>query len=251
MDTTSIEAELALLYSTVQQTYSANYHEAAAVTVLSYDILLNLATEIEVIWKTSWSLPKVLYLIARYYAPLDLLVLLSLDVQIGLSAPVRIPFPFCSAKIKVYCVIGVPYLVMVDHHFLIFMCIMMFCDFACMLYAALWASVKAQVVTVPSFVRLPACTTLLSVGKVTLVGWISSIVVGSADLFDAIMTLDTHTPITRVAFIWFTVAYSIAGTRILFNLRTEAMKSLAGSQDSAQLTEDSVGLDMFAHQQSV
>ncbi|KAJ3525877.1 hypothetical protein NM688_g8337 [Phlebia brevispora] len=285
------------------------YHQtssAAAATVLLYDILLNLATEIEVIWRSSWSLPKILYLIARYWAPLDLLVLLSFDVQIGLSVPRRcrtwlllttIPGPvILPTVVNIILILRMHALYDKSRKVLVFMCTMMFCGFGCTLGAALWASVKAQIVSVPSIVRLPACATVLSLGNVTLVAWVTSIVIGftcmmmtlykyisalgfswrsrnqmspllrtiirdgvlywflifAADLFDALLTLDTHTPITRVGAIWFIVVYSIAGTRILLNLRAEAQKSIFGSQGSTtQPTEGSLELEMFAHQQSV
>ncbi|KAJ3551402.1 hypothetical protein NM688_g4725 [Phlebia brevispora] len=160
-------------------------------------------------------------------------------------------------------------------------------NFQCTLGAALWASVKAQIVSVPSIVRLPACATVLSLGNVTLVAWVTSIVgftcmmmtlykhisalgfswrsrsqmspllrtiirdgvlywflIFAADLFDALLTLDTHTPITRVGAIWFIVVYSIAGTRILLNLRAEAQKSILGSRGSTtQPTEGSLELE--------
>ncbi|KAJ3551399.1 hypothetical protein NM688_g4723 [Phlebia brevispora] len=316
MDPASIEGELALLYSTVQQTYSANYHEAAAVVVLLYDILLHFDTEVEVIWKSNWSLPKVLYIVARYWAPLDLLILLSFDAQIGLSVPTWLSLHSCvDLSTDYYCrcracpaPVILPTVVNIiltlrmhalydkNRKVLIFMCTMMFCSFGCTVSAAVWASVKAQVVSVPSFVRFPACATVLSLGNVTLIAWVSSIVVGftcmvmtlykyisatgglswqtrsqispllrtivrdgvlywflifAADLFDAMMTLDTHDPMTRVGTIWFIVAYSIAGTRIPLNLRAEAKRTMMGSQGSTQPTTDTLELAVFAHQQSV
>ncbi|KAJ3551191.1 hypothetical protein NM688_g4854 [Phlebia brevispora] len=325
MDPASIQADLALLYTAVQQTYSANYHETAAIAVLLYDTLLNLDTEIEVIWKKNWSLPKILYLIARYWAPLDLLIVLSFDIQIGLPTPRRcrwslwmmtIPGPVIfPAIVNVILILRMHALFGKNRKVLIFMCIMMFFDFACSFCATLLASLNAQVASVPAFVGLPGCATSLSVGKLTLVGWYDSlliynlralitsttyvrvptIIVGftcmmmtlyqciratggfswqfrsqfsplfriiirdgvfywflifAASLFDAFMILDTHTPITRVGFIWNIVAYSIAGTRILLNLRAQALKTIAGSRGCTQPVEDSVGTEMFAHDQS-
>ncbi|KIJ35519.1 hypothetical protein M422DRAFT_782533 [Sphaerobolus stellatus SS14] len=44
----------------------ANYATVAAFTVLIYDIVLSLSKEVEYIWRTEWSIIKVLYIIARY-----------------------------------------------------------------------------------------------------------------------------------------------------------------------------------------
>ncbi|KAH8081343.1 hypothetical protein BXZ70DRAFT_959912 [Cristinia sonorae] len=40
--------------------------EIAAVTVLTYDILISLADEVELVWKRQWTIAKVMYLVARY-----------------------------------------------------------------------------------------------------------------------------------------------------------------------------------------
>ncbi|KIJ35734.1 hypothetical protein M422DRAFT_51352 [Sphaerobolus stellatus SS14] len=55
------------------QLRATNYATAAVFTILLYDILLTLSREVEYIWKwvTSWTLPKTLYIIARYGGVVD------------------------------------------------------------------------------------------------------------------------------------------------------------------------------------
>ncbi|EJU04512.1 hypothetical protein DACRYDRAFT_21024 [Dacryopinax primogenitus] len=50
----------------VANAFATSYIEAAAMTALIYDHLLTLAEEIELIWKSSFSLVKILFLINRY-----------------------------------------------------------------------------------------------------------------------------------------------------------------------------------------
>ncbi|KAJ3785509.1 hypothetical protein GGU10DRAFT_354742 [Lentinula aff. detonsa] len=52
----------------VQDGYVTQYTNLAGSTLLFYDYLLTLDDEIEFIWKKSWSIGKVLFIISRYYS---------------------------------------------------------------------------------------------------------------------------------------------------------------------------------------
>ncbi|KAJ3990794.1 hypothetical protein F5050DRAFT_1813453 [Lentinula boryana] len=51
----------------VQDGYVTQYTNSGS-TLLFYDYLLTLDDEIEFIWKKSWSIGKVLFIISRYYS---------------------------------------------------------------------------------------------------------------------------------------------------------------------------------------
>ncbi|KAJ4477748.1 hypothetical protein C8J55DRAFT_515419 [Lentinula edodes] len=48
--------------------YVDRYANLAGCTLLLYDYLLTLDDEIEFIWRKSWSIGKVLFIISRYYS---------------------------------------------------------------------------------------------------------------------------------------------------------------------------------------
>ncbi|CAA7267665.1 unnamed protein product [Cyclocybe aegerita] len=50
-----------------------NTNAVASLTWITYDIITCFDQEVELIWKTRWTVPKVLYIALRYYAPLWLM----------------------------------------------------------------------------------------------------------------------------------------------------------------------------------
>ncbi|EIW57032.1 uncharacterized protein TRAVEDRAFT_30265 [Trametes versicolor FP-101664 SS1] len=58
-----------------------SYSEVACVTVLTWDVLVMLSEEVELIWKRAWTPAKTMYLIARYIPWLVQLALLSINVN--------------------------------------------------------------------------------------------------------------------------------------------------------------------------
>jgi len=58
---------LAELLTAVLQNRQNNYSNAAALTLLVYDIFLTMGKEVTYIWGARWSIPKALYLFGRYY----------------------------------------------------------------------------------------------------------------------------------------------------------------------------------------
>jgi len=50
----------------LSQTRDVSRSEMAAVTVLTYDIIVTLADEVELIWKRNWTFTKTMYICARY-----------------------------------------------------------------------------------------------------------------------------------------------------------------------------------------
>ncbi|KAF8193439.1 hypothetical protein BJ912DRAFT_877184 [Pholiota molesta] len=70
---TSPEALAAAFYSLASINHRVNVNAVASLTWITYDIITCLDDEIELIWKTRWTIPKTLYITLRYYAPLWLM----------------------------------------------------------------------------------------------------------------------------------------------------------------------------------
>ncbi|KAF8186637.1 hypothetical protein BJ912DRAFT_904712 [Pholiota molesta] len=70
---TSPEALAAAFYSLASINHRVNVNAVASLTWITYDIVTCLDDEIELIWKTRWTIPKTLYITLRYYAPLWLM----------------------------------------------------------------------------------------------------------------------------------------------------------------------------------
>ncbi|KAJ7040722.1 hypothetical protein C8F04DRAFT_225840 [Mycena alexandri] len=76
---------LAELFTAILQNRQNNYSNAAALTVLVYDIFLTLGKEVTYIWGSRWSIPKTLYLFGRYYGVCYLSVLLAVGTNGNLT----------------------------------------------------------------------------------------------------------------------------------------------------------------------
>lgn len=63
-----------VLVLTEQTIYTSRYASLAAAAIIVYDHLLTLDNEFELIWKSSWSIPKALFLINRYYSLISVVV---------------------------------------------------------------------------------------------------------------------------------------------------------------------------------
>ncbi|KAJ3515638.1 hypothetical protein NLJ89_g1639 [Agrocybe chaxingu] len=66
-----------------------NTNAVASLTWITYDIITCFDEEVELIWKTRWTVPKVLYIALRYYAPLWLMPEL-LDRLVKHSRPFKL-----------------------------------------------------------------------------------------------------------------------------------------------------------------
>ncbi|KAJ3515358.1 hypothetical protein NLJ89_g1808 [Agrocybe chaxingu] len=67
-DSLDLAAQIRLLFHVLKLSYDSIYSKAAAVTFLVCDICWTFPDEVQYIWRSKWTLAKVLYLIARYYA---------------------------------------------------------------------------------------------------------------------------------------------------------------------------------------
>ncbi|KAI0792300.1 hypothetical protein C8Q75DRAFT_804702 [Abortiporus biennis] len=65
----------------LEQTHSVSRSEVAAVTMLTYDIMINFADEIELVWKSHWNPVKAMYIAARYLPWLFQLALLAIEID--------------------------------------------------------------------------------------------------------------------------------------------------------------------------
>ncbi|PBK59729.1 hypothetical protein ARMSODRAFT_982812 [Armillaria solidipes] len=69
LSSTSQEAILEIIKS-MQTSQTVTYFQMSSIAFLIYDIIIMLHKEVKYVWKSAWSFPKILYLFARYYAPL-------------------------------------------------------------------------------------------------------------------------------------------------------------------------------------
>ncbi|KAI0330001.1 hypothetical protein GY45DRAFT_1371106 [Cubamyces sp. BRFM 1775] len=79
------EAQVQQLVQVISDTYVANLCTAAAATWLCYDIVLTFSQEVDLVWRAKWSLPKLLFVLVRYYTLLSLLLTLAVNTNRGLS----------------------------------------------------------------------------------------------------------------------------------------------------------------------
>ncbi|KAH9886205.1 hypothetical protein C8Q73DRAFT_669175 [Cubamyces lactineus] len=83
--TAQAEAQVQQLVQVISDTYVSNLCTAAAATWLSYDIILTFSQEVDLVWRAKWSLPKLLFLLVRYYTLLSLLLTLAVNTNRGVS----------------------------------------------------------------------------------------------------------------------------------------------------------------------
>ncbi|KAF8526649.1 hypothetical protein BU17DRAFT_62135 [Hysterangium stoloniferum] len=78
------------------QLREANYSSAATLAAFAYDIILNFGREflqvllnigwkVDYIWRSKWSLPKVLYIVVRYWGPIHVAINFRIDTHINPS----------------------------------------------------------------------------------------------------------------------------------------------------------------------
>jgi len=65
----------------IEYTHAVSHSEVAAVTILTYDILINFGDEVELIWKNTWTPAKWMYIVARYVPWLFQLALLAIEID--------------------------------------------------------------------------------------------------------------------------------------------------------------------------
>ncbi|KAF9522905.1 hypothetical protein CPB83DRAFT_899218 [Crepidotus variabilis] len=79
---------LPLVFKGLKMTRDGNYSIAAAIAVIGYDICATFFDEMQLIWGKKWSLPKVLYLLARYYGLIYLIITLIVGSNTKLTSEV-------------------------------------------------------------------------------------------------------------------------------------------------------------------
>ncbi|KAL7277612.1 hypothetical protein ACG7TL_008539 [Trametes sanguinea] len=179
-DSAAAAAELEALFTVLHDTQVVTYSTVGALTWLLYDTLINLYAEITYIWLARWSLPKVLYIVARYYSIMHLAAVLAFDVQVGLSrvsfvvavltVMVSIYPESCRAWLWIYSLAGLVVFTTIvniilvlrlhaiyerDRRVLIFLSIVMTCQFTIEMTMTIWGA-RAKIVDPPIF-PWPGC----------------------------------------------------------------------------------------------
>ncbi|KAK0433920.1 uncharacterized protein EV420DRAFT_1771282 [Desarmillaria tabescens] len=85
----STEAILEIVKS-MQTSRMVTYSQMSSIAFLIYDIIIMFHKEVEYVWKSAWSFPKMLYLFARYYALLYVIHMFVVNNIVGL--PIKAQF---------------------------------------------------------------------------------------------------------------------------------------------------------------
>ncbi|KAJ3551790.1 hypothetical protein NM688_g4507 [Phlebia brevispora] len=211
MDSQIDPASLNLLFAELRSIQAAQYSDLAAVIVLLYDVLLNMSDEVEYIWHAKWSFPKTLYLVARYYGLLHLVIAflrLAPDYQhlcrgylwfTSISGP-----GVFTAVVDMILVLRMCAFYDGSKRVLIFMSVMMTCEI-CMSFAMeIYASIKSDIPNPPAIPSISWTGCLAYPTRViTLIAWIPVMIVG---FVCAIMTLYKYITLTN--------AYGYRGRRL-------------------------------------
>uniref|UniRef100_A0A0W0GAG5 DUF6533 domain-containing protein n=1 Tax=Moniliophthora roreri TaxID=221103 RepID=A0A0W0GAG5_MONRR len=83
-------AALQALFTVLDQNRKVDYMSLSAIAFLAYDIIIMFDAEVEFVWSAVWSLPKILYIFARYYGIAFLILEFAVKQQLGLSLKVRL-----------------------------------------------------------------------------------------------------------------------------------------------------------------
>ncbi|TFK31569.1 hypothetical protein BDQ12DRAFT_729437 [Crucibulum laeve] len=183
---------LNLLYDTIWQMRMTNYSSVAALTIITYDVISTLPREIEHIWKSRWTFPKVLYLCARYYGIMHVAVVVIVTTR--LHMPISASMPTLPVVVHNYrggpivfaTIINIIMLLRVHalyHHNFKVLCILIFAllgEFS----AELFISIKYAILltrslfTPPLGLPLTGCLAVPNTG-LTLVAWVPGLVVAA------------------------------------------------------------------------
>ncbi|KAJ3781436.1 hypothetical protein GGU10DRAFT_336366 [Lentinula aff. detonsa] len=78
------------LFQAISSNQAAICSNVAALTILLYDCLLTFDNEVKYIWKSQWTIPKVLYLFAKYYGLAHLCCVLMVSNITNLSFKLKL-----------------------------------------------------------------------------------------------------------------------------------------------------------------
>ncbi|KZS88353.1 hypothetical protein SISNIDRAFT_552609 [Sistotremastrum niveocremeum HHB9708] len=178
------QAEFEILIKTLRQYQVVNYICIAAAVWMGTDTIFNLSDEIELIWKSPWSLPKILYLIARYLGVFDTIFTAYADVNT--TAGIKV----CTFW-KWYIQLGGPLLFFIvtniifimrlhalynkSKKLLVFLVAGFLVNLGFGLYSTMGATLPEHVIPRP-IPEFPGCAYLTVNDDVTFFGWIPSAV---------------------------------------------------------------------------
>ncbi|KAJ7583914.1 hypothetical protein C8J56DRAFT_1094854 [Mycena floridula] len=75
--------DLAALEEAVRNLHVTQYVSITGCALLLYDHLLTFDDEVELIWSTRWTLPKVLFLLVRYLVPISMVMFMTATAGLG------------------------------------------------------------------------------------------------------------------------------------------------------------------------
>ncbi|KAF9560342.1 hypothetical protein CPC08DRAFT_708150, partial [Agrocybe pediades] len=181
------------LYTEMKFLQRANYSFVSAVTVAALDIVSNFPEEVQHIWRAKWSLPKVLYILVRYYG----LAYLIFQGYVNLSF--NVPLNSCKGYFWFWILFGdIMFTAFVNAVFtvrtyalygknkkvLAFFILLCSVEYGVEFYTSFETASGAvrTAFDVPPGVPLPGCLTTASPIKLnmTLLSWVTNLVINSA-----------------------------------------------------------------------
>lgn len=187
-----IEAQLQELFTVLNQLQVANYIDVVTLTVLAYDWALSLDAEVRYIWQSSWSLVKVLYILARYYGFARTAFIFFVDIAIQPSKPL------CVAHLWIFTVgsgmilvtgVNIIFMLRIQALYhrsrlvLIVLPILIIIEFALESYITIYEAVQDKIEPTPVLpfpISIPGCTVNATVPtKLELISWLPCLVVAT------------------------------------------------------------------------
>jgi len=178
--------QLAALIAALTDVRRQNTAHVAAIAFLSYDICITFGQEVKHIWNEPWTIPKVLYIIARYYAPIHLAITLDVGTRLGLTVP------FCKQYFLFWAIGPILYTTILNTIFvyriyaiynrnprvLALLIFLLFAEFSTELAITIISSIKTleNTFVLPPQMQWPGC---LSADPTTLalLGWVPTLCV--------------------------------------------------------------------------
>ncbi|KAF5324258.1 hypothetical protein D9619_011237 [Psilocybe cf. subviscida] len=192
-------SQIGALFSTIELFQKENYSLVAATTVLAYDILSTFPDEVQHIWKAKWSLPKGLYILARYYGLVYLSVKISINLRYNVPLHVLgyywfwilfgdilfVTFVNMLFSLRMYALYGK------NKRVLAFFIILCVAEYGTEFYISfLTAQGAARTAFLPPpGVPLPGCLETPPPLRSTLIAWIPNLIVNSVFFFASLPKL--------------------------------------------------------------
>ncbi|THH08424.1 hypothetical protein EW145_g2711 [Phellinidium pouzarii] len=238
-NTTAAAQAVEQLVTAVDQNRKVTYISTSALAFVAYDIITMLSMEIELIWKAKWSIPKVLYIFARYYGIIYLIEHFFWKLSVNESfSSCRHYFLFYSfggdflftTVVNLILMLRIGALYKYNRRVIYVLIAMVLVELVVELYVT---AKSALLASRGAYVSPPG---------IPLTGCLSSVEINAILLICAITPVVIFGPFAGVGLEWLIAIYSISGSRLVLNLRSEASH---GRKDETITEGNTIALRTF------